>query len=168
VWRQVRVVDQRGLFAGVEPRTALFVIPGAVPFFGIWFLLLLGAGSGPCPVPFGFHVPVALVLLGWLLWGLGCLAVWRFVHRACTTCPTRARPRWGRWSTWSPTRVTATARPPTPSPWTTAAATSPSPTRSMPATFAELRFGSWLRLQVTPKLRHVANAEVVRDDGPLE
>ena len=166
VWRQVRVVDQRGLFVGVEPRTALFVIPGAVPFFGIWFLLLRGAGSGQAP--FGFDVPVALVLLGWLLWGLGSLAVWRFVHRAlhdlshpCETTVGQvvhleSDPGDGD----SPPSCTVALDDGRSDVAITYAIDA--------ATFAELRFGSWLRLQVTPKLRHVANAEVVRDDGPTE
>ena len=144
------------------------MIPGAVVFFGIWFLLLTGrAGARSLSA----SRRIGLLLLGWLVWGLGNLAVWRFVYRAlydltrpCETVVGQVvqMVRTGSGSGDSDSRPTYAVavddgRGDVAVRYSIGA-----------ATFAELRFGSWVRLQVTPKLRHARTAEVAPDEEPME
>jgi hypothetical protein len=109
------------------------------------------------------------VLLGWLAWGLASLAVWRFVYRALYDLAHPCETVVGQVVQLDSHR----GDDDTPPTYTAAVDDGRGDVAVRysigGATYAELHFGSWVRLQVTPKLRHVTTAEVVHaEEDPMK
>ena len=76
-WRKVRIIDPPVLFHGTDPVAALYTIPGALLFFGIWAWLLYGFTVHPAR----WSIPPLISAAGWVILALGNFFVWRFVYR---------------------------------------------------------------------------------------
>ncbi len=65
------------LFHGTDPVAALYTIPGALAFFGAWAALLYGFTAHPER----WSIPPIVLAAGWVIFALGNFLVWRFVYR---------------------------------------------------------------------------------------
>ncbi len=160
-WRPLRVVAPRGLLVGIDPKAALWTLPGALVFFGVWTVLLSG---------FTLHLtrpdvvavwPVALLLAGWVIWAWGNFVMWRFVCRGLydMTRPPRI--------VEGPVVFLRSTTGDADSPATFHVAVDDG--RSDRAVEREidramhdrLRQGTWVRMLVTPKLGHLRQIDVL-------
>jgi hypothetical protein len=163
-WRRVRIVDPPVWFHGADPVGALYALPSALVFFGIWTWLLYTATFHPER----WSVYPVVLAAGWAILALGNFFVWGFVYRGIydlchgtVGIEGQVIYLYARESSDSETtalfcyvaiddgrRSTAVKH------------------EIDQALFDQLRYGDWLRLEVTPKLRRVKSTRVVSAPAP--
>jgi hypothetical protein len=157
-WRQLRIADASGVFQGSDPKAALYAIPGALVFFAIWARLLYDFTAHPQR----WSIPFALLAIGWLIYLSLNFFVWRFVYRGIYDLRARtvhvegkviyfvARESSGE-NTGKNYHVAIDD-----------GRGGEAPMHEIDRVlFERLRYGDWLRLEVTPKLRCVRSTELV-------
>jgi hypothetical protein len=152
----MRVRGPGGVMTGADPKTALWTLPGAIPFFAIWCFLLINASSQWVPAWVRLLAP-----LGWAVWGVGGFFLGRFIYRGLYDLSHPPEQVVGQvvqleyisGNDDSPAKYIVALDEGGGQDAVTYEVSS--------STYGRLTAGSWLRLDVTPKLRHVHREEII-------
>jgi hypothetical protein len=162
-WREVRISDMPSVFQGTDPRAALWSIPGGLIFFGIWARLLYDFTAHPQR----WGIPVILLAAGWVIYATLNFFVWRFVYRGIYDLNARTVHIEGQ-VIYLDVREDNGEHPSRTYHMAIDDGRSPKAVKHEidPKLFETLRYGDWLRLEVTPKLRCVRSTEIVSSPSP--
>jgi len=157
-WREVRIVKMPSVFQGSDPVAALYVIPSALIFFGIWARLLFGFTVQPQR----WSILAIVLAAGWLIFAVLNFFVWRFVYRGLYDL------RAGPVEVMGQVLYLDVRTSPGEEPGKVYHVAIDDGRKGKAIKheidkelFEQLRFGDWLRLEVTPKLRCVRSTSVI-------
>jgi hypothetical protein len=157
-WRQLRIANASNVFQGSDPVAALYTIPGALVFFAIWARLLYDFTAHPQR----WSIPAVVLAIGWLIYVSLNFFVWRFVYRGLYDLRARTVHVEGK-VIYLEVRDGGGEQPCK----TYHVAIDDGRAGEAPMheidriLFEKLRYGDWLRLEVTPKLRCVRSTQLI-------
>jgi hypothetical protein len=166
-WRRVRVVRGGGLMFGAPTAMTFVAAVPALLFSGIWALLLSYLTRHLTPSRLIQIWPVALLGLGWLLWTVGNVWFVRMLYYSVYDLTRPPRTIVGQ-VVYLESHVHHDAE----NPDTFYTAVDDGTTDRIVkyeigrTLHDRLRYGTWLRLQVRPKLGAVVSAEIIAPPGP--